>query len=487
MKKGPVFDISVLLNEIEREACRASLFEFIKSFWSVIIPEDPVFNWHIPYLCEELETLARSIVAREQKPYDLIINIPPGTTKSTIVTIMFPAWLWTQDPTIRIISNSYSADLSIEHATKSRDIITSDKYRRLFPEVLLRRDKSGKGNYENTATGARYTTSTGGTITGKHAHVIINDDPLNPAQAYSDVQRQTANEHTKTLASRKVNKKNTPTITIMQRLHEDDVTGYLLEKKGEQIRHINLPAELSEKVLPAEVRGRYIDGLLDPVRLDRETLLEQKTDLGSRAYSGQYDQDPVADGGNLVKRDWFPVISRYDFERLHQYEPIHFWADTAYTENSRDNDPTGLMAACQVGHTIYILVAKKVYYDFPTLIEFLPRWLLENGYSDESSFRVEPKANGISVVQTLLRQGINVIKTPSPKDDKKTRLVAASPTIEAGRVVLVADSWNEDYLVEVTGFPARKHDEFVDLTGYIVDYFNNAEGEAQSDLGDYFT
>ena len=487
MKKGgPNIDISGLLTQVEREACKASLFEFVKSFWSVIIPEDPVFNWHIPYLCEELEKLSHYIVNRLPKPYDIIINIPPGTTKSTIVTIMFPAWLWTQDPTLRIISNSYSADLSIEHATKSRDIINSDKYRRLFPEVQIRRDKSGKGNYENTKTGARYTTSTGGTITGKHAHVIINDDPLNPSQAESDVLRAAANEHTKTLASRKVDKKNTPTITIMQRLHEDDVTGYLLAKKGDAIRHLNLPAELSDRVLPPEVRKRYINGLLDPVRLDLNTLREAKTDLGSRAYSGQYEQDPVAAGGNIVKRDWFPTISRYDFERLRTYEPIIFWADTAYTDNAKDNDPTGLLAACKIGAYIYILKVKKVYLSFPDLISFLPNWLLENGYNDESSFRVEPKANGISVIQTLKRTGLNVVETPSPRDSKKVRFNAVAPTIEAGRVFLVMDNWNEDYLDEVTGFPAKTHDELVDLTSYCVDYYNNTDGGPQTDLADYF-
>ena len=126
MKQIPTNDLDRILTEVERDACKRSLFEFVKSFWSVIIPEDPVFNWYIPYLCSELETLAGYIVRREKKPYDLIINIPPGTTKSTIITIMFPAWLWTQDPTIRIITNSYSADLSIEHATKSRDIIISE-------------------------------------------------------------------------------------------------------------------------------------------------------------------------------------------------------------------------------------------------------------------------------------------------------------------------------------------------------------------------
>lgn len=483
MQKQPI-DIATLLTQVEREACKGSLFEFVRSFWSVIIPEEPVFNWHIPYLCEELEKLAGYIVRREKKPYDIIINIPPGTTKSTIVTIMFPAWLWTQDPTIRIITNSYSSDLSTEHATKSRDIITSDKYLRLFPEVRLRRDKSGKENYENTATGARYTTSTGGTITGKHAHIIINDDPLNPAQAYSDTQRETANEHTKTLSSRKVDKKNTPTITIMQRLHENDVTGYLLAKKGEAIRHINLPAELSDKVLPVEVRSRYIDGLLDPVRLDRETLEEAKIDLGSRAYSGQYDQNPVADGGNMVKTGWFKHISRAEFERLRQYEPIHFWADTAYTDKT-ENDPTGIIAACKIAGTIYIVGAKKVNLGFPELVRFLPRYLRDNGYSDESTLRIEPKANGISVIQTLENSGLNITRTPSPTDSKKSRLYAASPTIEGGRIVIVDDYFTEEFIDEVCGFPAKAHDEFVDCLCYCIDYYNNAESEAQ-DLSDFF-
>lgn len=179
-----------LLTAIERDACKKDFFEFVQSFWSVVIKEEPCYNWHIPFLCKELQELSKYIVAREKKPYDLIINIPPGTTKSTIVTIMFPAWLWTIDPTLRVITNSYSSDLSTEHAVKSRDIILSDKYKRLFPEVVVRRDKSGKESYENTAAGARYTTSTGGTITGKHAHVIINDDPLNPKQAASDTQRK---------------------------------------------------------------------------------------------------------------------------------------------------------------------------------------------------------------------------------------------------------------------------------------------------------
>jgi predicted phage terminase large subunit-like protein len=463
-------DYTAMGIQLVAEKCRESFFYFVQTFWSVIIKEEPVYNWHIQYLCDELQALSVSIVKRQEKPYDLIINIPPGTTKSTITTIMFPAWLWTQDPTIRIITNSYSMDLSIEHSVKSRDIITSDKFRRLFPEVIIRRDKAAKSSYENTTTGARYTTSTGGTITGKHAHIIINDDPLNPAQAASEKDRETANEHTKTLASRKVDKKNTPTITIMQRLHEIDVTGYILSKKGEKVKHICLPAELTDNVKPAALRKRYKDGLLDPVRLSREVLAEQLIDLGSRGYAGQYEQNPVADGGNIVKRTWFGIVSPADFARIRTTEPIHFFADTAYTEKT-ENDPTGILSTCKIGNDLYITHAKKVLMEFPELVRFLPEYAATHGYTNQSTLRVEPKANGLSVIQQLKRQTkLNVIQTPTPKDDKATRLHSASPTIECGRVILVAGAWNEEYLEEVCGFPAKAHDEYVDLTVYAVDF-----------------
>lgn len=479
-------NIRELLYSVEQQACRARFFEFVKSFWDVIIKEDPVYNWHIEYLCDELQELTKFIVAREPKPYDIIINIPPGTSKSTIVTIMWPAWMWTQDASIRIITNSYSSDLSIEQSTKSRDIITSDKYKRLFPEVELRRDKSGKGSYENTSTGARYSTSTGGTITGKHAHCIINDDPQNPKQADSEPLREQANEHTKTLSSRKVNKKNTPTVTIMQRLHTDDVTGYLLSKKGDRIKHICLPAELSDNVKPEELKKRYVDGLLDPLRLDRDMLAEAKVDLGSVKYAGQYEQSPTVEGGNIIKEEWFGTIPRREFDRLRQNEPIVFFADTAYTEKS-ENDPSGIIATCKVGNTLYITKAQKVNKKFPDLVRFIPRFAQENGYDSSSSIRIEPKANGISVIDQLRElTGLNVTKTPTPTDSKETRLNAASPTVECGRVVLVIDTWNDDFIGEVCGFPNKPHDEYVDLLCYAIDHHINGATQAQNLSGLFF-
>lgn len=453
-----------------KERCRRSFFFFVREFWDVIIKETPIYNWHIEYLCQELQQLSTHIVERQKKPFDVIINIPPGTTKSTITTIMYPAWLWTQDPTLRIITNSYSINLSIEHATKSRDIIMSDKFRELFPDVQIRRDKSMKVSYENTLTGARYTTSTGGTITGKHAHIIINDDPLNPGQSTSPIQIAAANEHTKTLSTRKVDKQNTPTLTIMQRLHENDVTGYLLAKKGQHIHHINLPAEVSEHVRPESLKNKYIDGLLDPIRLSRSILAEARTDLGSRAYSGQYEQMPFEDGGNIVKSEWFRTISRAEYDIIKGNNPEVFFIDTAYTANS-ENDPSGIIATCKIGNDLYISAAKKVYLKFPDLIRFVPKWVNQNGYTSRSTIRIEPKANGLSVIDQLKEvTQLNVTKTPSPTDDKETRLNAASPSVESGRVILVAGTWNEEFTTEIAGFPQRSHDEYVDLLCYAIDY-----------------
>lgn len=455
-----------------REACQESLYEFFLSFWSVINEEELEDNWHIKYLCDELQELSVNIVARKKKLHDIIINIPPGTTKSTITTIMFPVWLWTQDASLRVITNSYSADLSIEHAVKSRDIVTSDKFRRLFPEIKLRLDKYAKSSYENTLKGARYATSTGGTITGKHAHVIINDDPENPKQALSDTKREEANEHTKTLSSRKVNKKNTPTITIMQRLHSEDVTGYLLKKKKDKIKHICLPATLSKYVKPALLKAYYVNDLLDPQRLSEEVIEEAKEDLGSRAFAGQYEQTPSEEGGNIIKDEWFGYCSFAQFMSMKGHTPIIFFGDTAYTEK-QINDPSGFISTCKLNNTLYIINAITVRKKFPDLVRFLPLWVSQNMYNNRSSIRIEPKSSGKSVIQTLGElTGLNIVEIKSPMllEDKETRLNAASPTVEAGKVILIEGNWNEDFVEEICGFPNKPHDEYVDLISYAIDY-----------------
>lgn len=461
------------------ERCTKSFYNFFCEFWDTIESESLVANWHIRYLCDELQELSRYIVAREPKPYDLIINIPPGMTKSRICTIMWPAWLWTQDASLRIITNSYSADLAEDHSSKSRDVILSLKYQKLFPHVRLRQDRTARSNYETRRKGARYTTSTGGTITGKHAHVIINDDPLNPGQASSEAMRKAANNHTATLATRKVDKANTPTVTIMQRLHEDDVTGYLLAQSTDGIKHICLPAEISDEVHPIELKQFYTNGLLDPIRLSPEVLQEQKTALGTQMYAGQYDQTPFDKEGNIIKRDWFPITANQSLQQVVQQAQrqrgVHFYIDTAYTTNTK-NDPTGVIAVCDDGNSLLIIDAVKVYLEFPELCKWLPNYVRQMGYNHKSTVRIEPKANGLSLIQQLRRYTqLNIVAIDTPTTSKVERANAASPTLEAQRVKLMAGVWNAGYLDEMAGFPTAKHDEYVDITGYAVQDFNNRQ------------
>lgn len=454
------------------ELCRRSFFKFLQEFWSVVIPETPIYNWHIELLCDEMQYLNSFVEARKPKPYDLIINVPPGSTKSTIISQMYTAWVWTRDPSQRFISSSYSAALSIAQSVKTRDIVLSDKYQRLFPEVKLRIDQRGKTNFSNTKGGQRYTTSTGGTVTGMHAHQLLVDDPVNPTQALSEIERLSANDFvTKTLSSRKVDKDITPMIVVMQRLHVNDVTGELLSRHESRIKHICLPAEISSAVKPAILKEKYVDGLLDPIRLNRQVLADAKSDLGSYDYAGQFEQQPVLLGGNILKEHWFDITTKEEYTKLYNkfYPSIHYFVDTAYTSDSH-NDPTGVIAVTYIDGFLYVINANKVRMEFPELSKFLPRWVKQNGYSKRSSVRIEPKASGLSVIQQLRRNtDLNIISITPPKESKELRTLANTPIFEAKRVRLVEGDWNDEFLTEITSFPAYIHDEYVDLINYAVD------------------
>ena len=216
----------------------------------------------------------------------------------------------------------------------------------------------------------------------------------------------------------------------------------------------------------------------DPRRIG-EALWEERHSLerlkeaeqqSPRTFAALYQQHPTVDGGNIIKREWFKHIKVAEFKRIHDGEPIVFFLDTAYTDKT-NNDPSGIIATCKIGGDLYITHAHKVMMKFPDLIRFIPQYAQEHGYNRRSSIRIEPKANGISVIDQLkATSGLNVVSTPSPRDSKETRLYAASPTVECGRVILVEGAWNEAFEDEICGFPAKPHDEYVDILGYAIDY-----------------
>lgn len=441
-------------NQIRAELCKRSFFFFLKEFWSIIIPEEPVYNWHMEYLCDELQKVVTKVKNREAKDYDLIINIPPGTSKSTIATVMLPAWAWVIDPTIRSLTASYSSSLSTDHSMKSRDIIRSDKFKSYFPDIEIKKDQDNKTHYKNTDGGERYATSVTGTVTGFHAHLIIVDDPLNPKEAASEADRLTANNFMDvTLSTRKVSKSVTPTILVMQRLHQKDCTGNWLDKEGKIIKHICLPGEISKDVKPVELKDRYINGLLDADRLTTADLKELKINLGSYGYAGQIMQIPTpADGG--IWQNW--IIPIDDSIIPKELKELGTDWDLAYTEKET-NSASAYVTAGKFDSKMYITDLGFDWLEFPKLMPYMK--------SKTQPHYIEGKASGKSAKQVLTNQGIPAIEVQVIGGDKVARAQMATPYAESGMVFCKRSVWDKlhnDSKQGILMFPNGEHDDLQD-------------------------
>lgn len=481
------FNRALRLLELERDRkridCINSFYDFLVYFWDTFIHEEFEDNFHIEFICDELQSMGERVLENKPKKHDLIINVPPGSSKTSIALIAFPVWMWVKKQSIRLLTGSYSAEIAIDSSVKSRILLDSKKFKEMFPEISLRNDVNNKGHYMNYGGGERMTTSPGGSGTGRHAHIVLVDDPINTKKSASEVERKNANEWvSKTLSTRKVNKKVTPIIVIMQRLNEDDPTGHLLEKKKGKIKHICLPAEDSNDVKPEYLRAKYVNGLLDPGRMDREVLAESRLDLGSYGYAGQMMQRPSPDEGGLIKRAWFNYITSDEFALVRtkagKSEPEEvvwdFFLDTAYTEKTK-NDPNGFFAVTYYKYNLYIKMSEAKRMEFPALCEYTPEFMTKNGGTRRSKVYIEPKASGHSLAQHLKKHTpLNVVLLDAPVDSKEVRVHACTPFIESKRVYLLDGSWNEHFVNECATFPNGKHDDQVDnLTAAIDKFYNN--------------
>ncbi|MEO7618322.1 MAG: phage terminase large subunit [Chitinophagaceae bacterium] len=387
---------------------------------------------------------------------------------------MYPIWCWTLDATQRFICGSYASTPAEDIAEKCYNIFHSDKFRRLFPEIV-KNSSGGKTHFKNGLMGERYTTSTGSGIAGIHAHQKIIDDPMSPHLAASKLERTRSNKWvSETIGSRNVDDAISTTIIVMQRLHDMDTTGYLLKKQGLRVHHICIPAEISKDVKPAELSAYYVNGLFDPIRKSKERLIIKKVELGSYGYAGQMQQRPSPEEGGIIKSHWFHIVNKALPMPIEA--SINFQMDTAYTSDT-DNDPTAVLPYYVLHNNLYITHAASVWKEFPDLLRWLPEYVRGRGYKSSSMIHVEPKASGKSVVQTV-KDGteLNIIESKPPTEDKVTRLHRVSPKIEAGRVFLHEGAWNESFINQVTSFPNAEHDDEVDcLTAIIIRELMNVD------------
>jgi predicted phage terminase large subunit-like protein len=454
---------------IQGEACKLSFYQFVKHFWDTIIDDPYLDNWHIEFLCREMQTVGEWIINRQDAEYDLLINVPPGTSKTTLCTIMFPAWIWTRAPWAKWLTASYAQDLSTRNAVKTRDLLKSDKFKETYPgHIQFKRDMDNKTFYENTKKGSLYASSVGGTLTGFHAHGILIDDPINPKQARSEELRTTAREWLdKTVSTRKVDKAKTPTVMIMQRLAEDDPSGHWLEKAkkdGKAVRHICLPGEVTEldNVVPREAEAHYIKGLLDPVRLPRAVLTKMKSDLQDEGYAGQVLQSPRAAEGNIFKKAWWKF-----YEELPNARPIRIVMslDTAF-KDKRKNDYNVCTTWHQYQDGYYLIDLWEEKAQFPVL---KTQVVAIAAARKPHALLVEDKASGTSLIQDLGSNTTLPIIGIMPDVDKVERAHAVTPSIKAGNVYLpMKAEWLERFLLQTASFPNAKNDDMVDsLTQFL--------------------
>lgn len=462
-------DVVVNRDELEASVCKGSFYQFVRRFWDTIIPEEPVWNWHIKYLCNELQRVVKCVKHGRPKKYDLIINISPGSTKSTICSVMLPAWVWTIMPSAKLICGSYAHMLALELSRRSRLVVQSEKYRRLFPNIRMSEDQNTKGHFTTNSGGARIAVGTGGSITGFHAHIIIVDDPIDPNGAFSEADLQSANRWMReTLPTRKVNKATTPTILIMQRLHEEDPTGEWLERAAPgEVKHICLPADIEEGedlIRPRELAENYVDGLMDPVRLPRQVLEENERTLGDYSYAGQFKQSPKPRGGNKIKADRILV----DVPSNPMVAKVRYW-DKAGTEATKKNPrpcyTVGLLLGRDSKGIFWILDVQRGRWDADQREAIILQTAKVDGIGVLIGVEQEPGSGGKESANNTLRNlaGFNVI-LDRPTGDKVLRSYPFAVQANGGFVRILEAPWTRDYLNEAGFFPHSKYKDQVDAT-----------------------
>lgn len=443
---------------------RSDLRYFVRKCFHTILPGTPYLpNWHVDAIVHQLIQVQAGEVSR------LLINQPPRSLKSICVSVAYVAWLLGHDPSRRVVVVSYAAEFAAELHRQYRMIVDAAWYRTLFPAMRPARDTGSE--LVTTAGGSRFATSIGGTLTGRGADLIIVDDPLKAEEAMSEPARKRVIDwYAGTLVSRLNDKQKGPIVVVMQRLHESDLAGHLLDQAGWE--HLDLPAiAVEDTVIPlshGRVKTRKAGDILHPEREGKEALDRIKAEIGSLQFSAQYQQRPVPLEGNLIKREWF----RY-YDRLPDANPpgriVQSWDIAMMTGDAND------YSVCTTWRMI-----KKDYYlvevfhgrlQYPELRRKIAGLATRH---NAQTILIENAGPGMALLQDLwnnLPHGMPRPLGPKPEGSKTERMVAQSAKIEAGHVLLPQEAvWLDAFLLELLAFPNGRHDDQVDSVSQFLNW-----------------
>jgi len=447
-----------LQKEKHDRALKTSFVSFIaKTMATVDLGTEYLSNWHIRLIAEYLEAARRGEVTR------LIINMPPRALKSVCVSVAWPAWLLAHNPSSRILAASYASALSLKHSLDCRLVMRAPWYMELFPGTLLTRDQNQKQKFMTTRRGFRLATSVGASVVGEGGNFLIMDDPLSPLQAESDLRRDHANQWFRhTFASRLDDKSKGVIILVMQRLHRNDLSGYLLGQGG--WTHLCLPAVAVKREVwnfGRVEKTREAGEVLHPQRESLILIERAKRELGSSAFAAQYQQKPLAEEDGMVRPSWF---GRYKVAPIAADRRVQSW-DTAIKSGAH-HDASVCMTFAECENKSYLLDVRVFRKEYPELkrafYDMAAQW-------QPQAILIEDRASGQQLLQDAKRETTLPVIGISPRSDKVTRFAAVSAMIEAGKMFLPEQaSWLADFENEVFSFPNVEHDDQVDaLSQYL--------------------
>ena len=431
------------------------------------------WNWHIDLIAEYLEAVSAGDIKR------LIINIPPRHMKSRLATVMWPCWEWTHRPELSYLFSSYAEGLSRDHSRERRDVIRSEWYQKRWPDVRIRDDQGEIIHFKNTRGGAMFSRGTNGTSTGKGGNRVVVDDPHNTKQSESEAQREQAlTDFDRNLNTRLNDPDNDAIVVIMQRLHEKDVSGHILKDIG-GYEHVCLPAEAPTRttiVFPRSHKRivRKENELLWPDRVPRRVLRQLKTVMGSYAYSGQYQQDPIPRGENLFPADGWrfydPLNPPHPLVTAQQW--VQSW-DMAFKSTKASAFVVG-QVWCRWGANRFLVdqVRKRMSFkeSIKAVIALSEKWPLA------TAKLIEDKANGPAVIDTLKDRVPGIIAW-NPEGDKPARAEALAVYHEAGNLWIPTKEstpWVEEFIAEHERCPNGEFWDQIDAAGQAMLYMRGA-------------
>ena len=445
--------------------CAEDFLAFVEEALSIIEPgRDLVPSWHIDHLAWQLNEVA---AGRERR---LIINVPPRSLKSLLVSVIFVAFLMGREPTLKVIVASHTNELARTHAANFRRLVSSPFFARVFPTFQLAAAENRVMVQKTTLNGHRIATSVSATITGQGADLIIVDDPNRAKDVASEAHRTRVNTYyDQELFTRLNDKQRGKVILVMQRLHEDDLTGHLLARG--KWTHTKIPARAAEiaryRVGPRaeDVFVRSEGDILLPTLNNEDSLEDLRATLGSLSFEAQYQQNPTPADGAVIKRSWL----RYYDSIPDNLEFVLVSWDLASTIGEESDYSVGTVWG-RLGREFYLLDVIRGRMEAPDLRRCIEATHLE---WEADATIIEKAGIGDAIGSEMHRQSqIRPILIPV-RLDKQVRLLAESPKFEAHQVVLPREAgWLATYAGEILAFPFGRYDDQVDSTSQALRYIS---------------